>query len=292
MDLTAVPRVPAGAFRAPRCGGAPRVVTGMAQHWQALRAWTPAYLKQVAGAQPVMVRETSGPPRNFYQNMGEGGRLPFADYLDWVVETANGSDLRAIAARHADVAAITRAVCASGFTCSYYLDVTLAQLSATLLAEVDIPAWYRASPVDIIFWCGILGTSSGLHFDLRPNCNVQVRGRKKFILFPPSQARAVYRIAGKTHCHFDPNLPDLRAYPRAAAAHGMQCELQPGEALYIPPGWFHQVTVMSPWAINVNFFWPRPFPQGLLTPVLWQQLLLRARARCHVALRRLRQPGR
>jgi hypothetical protein len=54
--------------------------------------------------------------------------------------------------------------------------------------------------------------------------------------------------------------------------------LRPGEAIYIPAGWYHQVTVISGWAVNVNTFWNRPLGQGLTTPALWPHLLRRATA--------------
>jgi hypothetical protein len=238
----------------------------------------------------VAVRETVGPPRNIYQNLAAGGRISFAQYLDWVLHTANDDDLRAVLRESVNVTDIVRGVCASGFDRSYYLDAKLAALSRELLRDVRVPPWYASDPVDIFFWCGVLGTSSGLHFDVTPNCNVQVAGQKHFILFAPSQAPLLYRMPGGAHCRFDPNVPDYDRYPRSRAAIAWRCTLRPGESLYIPPGWFHQVTVTSPWAVNVNFFWPRPFPQALITPVLWRLLLrrgwVRVRAAVHHATRR------
>jgi len=217
-----------------------------------------------------------------FQNLAEGGRLPFSQYLDWVLETA--ADLGDIAGKYTEVSDITRAVYQSGFERSYYLDVKLAELSETLLNDVEVPDWYQVSPVDINFWCGVLGTSSGLHCDVTPNCNVQIVGQKHFILFPPSQSRLVYRIPKITHCRFDPNTPDFDRFPLARNASGWQCTLHAGESLYIPVGWYHQVTVTSAWAANVNFFWPRPFPQGLATPALWRFFFRRGRARLRRAL--------
>ncbi|WP_426191486.1 cupin-like domain-containing protein [Massilia sp. DWR3-1-1] len=289
MKLAPVPRVLVRHFTPPVLGGAPRIVVGQVARWKALRTWTPAYLKSIAGNTRVMVRETQGAPCNFYQTMGEGGRTTLASYLDWVLETANGRAVQAIAARGGGPADVVRAIRASGIAWSYYLDVKLACLPAHLVADIAAPHWYGRDPIDRIFWCGVLGTSSGLHFDLQPNCNVQLAGNKHFALFPPAMGRALYRIGGTTHCHFDPNLPDFERYPLARHVRGMQCVLQPGESLYIPAGWFHQVTIVSPWATNVNFFWPRPLPQALFTPLLWGQLLLRGRARVHVSLNKLRE---
>jgi hypothetical protein len=286
MDVIEIPRIHVSQFRPPRTGGEPRVVLGNAQHWRALRVWEPDYLKSIAGTCEVSVRETIGPPRNVYQNLAQGGKVSFSQYLDWVLETANGEDFRALAQEYSTVSDITRAVCDSGFESSYYLDTKLTSLSKELLTDVQIPNWYKADPVDVLLWCGVLGTSSGLHSDITPNCNVQITGHKHFMLFSPSQCHLLYRIPGGAHCRFDPNIPDFKRFPLARKALGWRCTLRAGESLYIPAGWFHQVTVTSAWALNVNFFWPRPFPQGLITPTLWGLLVRRSWARFRAGIRR------
>jgi hypothetical protein len=283
VELAPVPRVTRGEFRPSRWGGEPQVVVDVATSWRALHRWRPEYLKSVIGDRAVVVRETNGAPRNIFQNLAVGGSIRFPQYLDWVLETAG--DLAPIAAHNPHIGGITKAVAEFGFESSYYLDVKLERLSRTLLDDIEIPNWYRTAPVDINLWCGVLGTSSGLHCDVTPNCNVQIAGHKTFILFAPSQSRRVYQVPGITHGRFDPNLPDYDRFPLARAATGRECTLKPGEALYIPVGWYHQVTVRSGWALNVNFFWPRPFPQGLLRPSLWHFLLRRGWARTRRAAR-------
>jgi Cupin-like domain len=289
MLLRPVPGVLWSEFQPSRLGGEPRVVMDDVQRWEKICGWTPEYLKACIGHRDVPVRETNGPPTNIFQNLTQGGRISFGEYLDWVIESARYiiTGVRA----YGSVSDVARAVSRSGLECSYYLDAKLGELSPVLLAEAGYPDWYRCEPVDINFWCGVLGTSSGLHCDVTPNCNVQVVGRKHFILFPPSQGRRIYQVPGITHCRFDPNLPDFEQFPRAKCAVGQQCTLEPGQSLYIPVGWFHQVTVVSDWAVNVNFFWARPFPQGLVIPALWRFLLRRGWARMHVAMRQRRMPG-
>jgi hypothetical protein len=235
----------------------------------------------VVGDCDVPVREVHGSPDNIFQNLARGGSLPFARYLDWVVETAD--TLKDIAEKRSGARDITRAMRELGLDRFYYLDAKLEQLSQTLRDTVPAPGWYRAAPVDVNFWCGAVGTSCGLHCDVTPNCNTQIIGSKEFVLFPPSQSRRVYQVPGVTHCQFDPNRADYDRFPLARGTTGRYCTLRPGESLYIPVGWYHQVTVVSPWAVNVNFFWPRPFPQGVARPGLWRFLLRRGRARLRSA---------
>jgi hypothetical protein len=275
MRLRPVPRVAAENFRPSRLPGEPRVVNGLVETWPARTRWTPDYLEQIAGDVKVNVHRRMGPPRNFGQTDAEGGSLPFREYLRWVLETsAEYEPLRRPLAPHEVVDIVEEA----GFEESYSLDAPLASLSDALVGDVEVPGWYDVPPRAIVFWCSILGNSSGLHFDLSPNCNVQVRGRKHVVLFAAAQTPVLYRYPQPdAHCAFDPTTPDFERFPRAREAEGWECTLDEGEALYIPIGWYHQVTVVSPWAINVNFWWPRPFPQGLVTPSVWPQLAWRLR---------------
>ncbi len=48
--------------------------------------------------------------------------------------------------------------------------------------------------------------------------------------------------------------PDLHRFPRFAAARSLECMLEPGDVLYIPPLWFHHVTCMG-FCASVNMFW-------------------------------------
>lgn len=264
----------------------PCIVVDNIEKWKAPRLWSPQYLKVIAGNRKVPVREIKGPPRNVYQQKAASGGISFAEYLDWMLEVAQ-TRARAVETSTEDH---PPGDTASDAAYSYYLALRIQDLSPLLINDIEVPGWYKRSPMDIFFWCGVAGTSSGLHSDISPNCNVQVSGRKRFILFPPGQSTLLYPVPRTTHCLFDPNTPDYDRFPRARNATAWDCILETGESLYIPVGWYHQVTVVSDWAVNVNFFWPRPFPQGLLVPVLWKILLRRSWARFRRALENNRAP--
>jgi hypothetical protein len=283
-DLQPIPRVNRGQFHPSHWPGCPRIVLGNVSDWKALQLWDAEYLKEVVGDRPVEVRERVGPPRNIYRNLAEGGQIPFSEYIDWVVQTADA--LQEIAPKTSDVRDIARAVSACDFERSYYLDIKLDRLSSVLMRDVSVPDWYPKPPRNMRFWCGVMGTSSGLHADAYPNCNVQIFGHKSFIVYPPPQSRNLHRIPWSTHSEFDPTQPDFDRFPLAKNAEGWECTLKPGESLYIPVGWFHQVTVTSAWAVNVNFFWPRPFSHSLATPALWGFLLMRGWRTLRDALQR------
>src|SRR6266851_5022748 len=112
MHFAPIPRVLGSEFRPSRWGREPRVILDNFRNCQASDRWHPEYLKSVVGHRDVSVRETNGPPRNIFQNLADGGRIPFPEYLDWVLETAH--ELGAIAGHYTEVSDLTRVVCESG----------------------------------------------------------------------------------------------------------------------------------------------------------------------------------
>ena len=51
--------------------------------------------------------------------------------------------------------------------------------------------------------------------------------------------------------------PDLARYPRfaEALAPSQSAELEPGDALFIPYGWWHHVESLTPFNVLVNYWW-------------------------------------
>ncbi|GAC1574095.1 MAG: hypothetical protein NVS3B5_04170 [Sphingomicrobium sp.] len=51
--------------------------------------------------------------------------------------------------------------------------------------------------------------------------------------------------------------PDLERFPRfaKALAEGRSAELETGDAIYIPYGWYHHVKALSPLNLLVNYWW-------------------------------------
>ena len=48
-------------------------------------------------------------------------------------------------------------------------------------------------------WVSSSGLATHLHIDMDWNCFVQIRGKKRFTLFPPSQHGLMYMYPGYTH---------------------------------------------------------------------------------------------
>lgn len=119
-------------------------------------------------------------------------------------------------------------------------------------------------------------THVATHFDEASNVAVVVAGRRRFTLFPPEQLENLYvgplhfTIAGPPVSMVDLDKPDLERYPRFAEArrHALVADLEPGDALFIPPIWWHSVKATSCFNVLVNYWWGEPHavsPLGALT---------------------------
>jgi hypothetical protein len=101
------------------------------------------------------------------------------------------------------------------------------------------------------------------HFDLQYNIACVVGGRRRFTLFPPEQIVNLYPgpidfTPSGTPLSMVPFVaPDLARFPRYAEAlrHAQSAELEPGDALYIPYGWWHHVESLTGFNVLVNYWW-------------------------------------
>ena len=106
-------------------------------------------------------------------------------------------------------------------------------------------------------------TRVAAHFDFPRNIAVCVLGERRFTLFPPEQVENLYigpwdlTPAGQPISMVDFHEPDYIKYPQFSEAEkfAQTALLSPGDAIYIPNLWWHQVEALS--SINglVNFWW-------------------------------------
>lgn len=101
------------------------------------------------------------------------------------------------------------------------------------------------------------------HHDVMDNIACVCAGTRRFMLFPPDQLANLYlgpldvTPAGQQISVVDPDDPDLARFPRYAEAleQSQWTELQPGDAIYIPSMWWHQVNALSDFNILINHWW-------------------------------------
>ena len=122
-------------------------------------------------------------------------------------------------------------------------------------------------------WIGNRGVTA-THYDLPQNIAVVVVGRRRFTLFPPEQLDNLYlgpldsTLAGQPISMVHLHEPDFDRFPRFRTAldAAMTGVLEPGDALYLPSMWFHNVESLDSPGVLINFWW-RDAAAHMFTPM-------------------------
>lgn len=101
------------------------------------------------------------------------------------------------------------------------------------------------------------------HNDNYENIACVTAGRRRFTLFPPEQKENLYIAdlaktpAGRKVSMVDLSQPNFKQFPRfkEALKHALVAELGPGDAIFIPYQWWHNVESLEDVNILVNFWW-------------------------------------
>ncbi len=114
------------------------------------------------------------------------------------------------------------------------------------------------------FWVGPAGTVTPLHCDYDDNIFAQVWGSKRIVLAPPHHDEFLYPREANAILFgspFDPEAPDYERFPLARQAATVTLTVNPGDMLYVPAGWYHQVRALT-FSLSSNR-WARALPLAL-----------------------------
>lgn len=216
--------------------GRPVVIEGEMADWPALTRWTPDYLKRTIGDARIEYQAGRAANPDFEIDAYSHKQvMPFDAYID-LIESGSGND----AYITANNSAANRKALKPLERDLRYLDKYLTRAHGMI-------------------WIGPAGTFTPLHFDLSNNLIAQVVGRKRVLMLPPSEAA---RLHHGRHVFSDvKDLEDearLALYPSARKARRFTVELGPGDLLFSPIGWWHQVRALefSVTLTYVNALWP------------------------------------
>ncbi|MEG2632038.1 MAG: cupin-like domain-containing protein, partial [Comamonas sp.] len=219
----------------------PVIITGMMDDWPA-RNWTPAQLAAQFFDQQVQVQ--AGRNANVRYEM-EGAKhkkmMRFGDFMQQVMHGGPSNDI--------------------------YMTANNVGANAQAMAGlwdgiVQIPEYLDAgNPANRgFFWIGPAGTVTPTHHDLTNNFMAQIMGRKRVRLVDSLQAA---RIHNSLHVYSDVDLEtiDYARFPAMRAVTVLECDLAPGELLFIPVGWWHHVRSLdiSVTVTFVNFVFDNDF---------------------------------
>lgn len=234
-QISEVPRLgalDAAAFRARAAQGLPFLITGIVNRWP-LSALTPQTLRERFSHLPVRARvgdyiNTAFAPDRAMQDMS------MLEYLELVASGEH--DLP-----------------------PYLGNLELRELNGMC----HWPTYFdKMGPPR--FWLGPAGTVTPLHCDYDDNIFAQIWGTKRIFLSPPHHDEFLYPKEANAILFgspFDPESPDFEKFPLARQATMIECIANPGDLLYVPAGWYHQVRSLT-FSLSANR-WARAVPIAL-----------------------------
>lgn len=251
----------ADAFGALRAEVRPVVLRGLVRHWPAVAAALAGdqaiidYLCREPSARPVAAIAASPAEQGRFFYTDDLTRLNFVrasgrieTFLQDLLRAASMPDPPAMAVQSEDIASL-------------------------------LPSFTQDNRVDVLhgvlprIWIGNR-IRVAAHYDAKENVACCVAGRRRFTLYPPDQIANLYpgpfelTPAGTPVSMVDPAAPDLHRYPRYAdaARRAGTATLEPGDAIYIPYGWWHGVESLASVSILVNYWWAPGQPEGVGSP--------------------------
>lgn len=152
------------------------------------------------------------------------------------------------------------------------IDACLPGLRAANDLAFDDPMFERNAPLASI-WIGNRSLVSA-HFDAPSNMVCCAVGRRRYTLFPPDQIANLYpgpldpTPGGQPVSMVNFAAPDFTRHPgfREAIAAAQVADLEPGDALFYPAMWWHQVEAFDAFNVMINYWWSTS-PKFMDTPM-------------------------
>ena len=94
------------------------------------------------------------------------------------------------------------------------------------------------------FWFGPAGTNTPLHHDSIMLFHTQVVGRKRWRFISPLESPKLYNF-NNVSSPIDIDRADLARYPLFSQVKVLEEVAEPGDTVFLPLGWWHQVTSLD-----------------------------------------------
>ncbi|KAF9356131.1 hypothetical protein BGX26_005681 [Mortierella sp. AD094] len=162
-----------------------------------------------------------------------------------------------------------------------YSDLRIPDLLTSLSLPMESTPFANAPNKDLMrVWISLAGATTPLHYDRCHGILIQLVGRKRFVVFSHEDVNNLYpydgitgpghasKVRGLGHCfpfsgssaakedpHIKENMTEvLERWPKVKNADPWVIDLEPGDALYTPPGFWHEVTSVDN-SISVTVAW-------------------------------------
>jgi len=154
---------------------------------------------------------------------------------------------------------------------SYLAVASMQQAFPELLPDLPLPKYlnnYGKLHLGPYMWVALKGHYEFCHFDPDDNFLIMLQGRKQVRLFgidlnslyPNPLGSHGKTVQSRVNC----DQPDFEKFPKFANAVCEHCILEPGEMLFIPAFYWHQVTALDT-GISVNTFYGDPGDEAFIS---------------------------
>lgn len=213
----------------------PVILTRGVENWKALEKWDPQYLAEHYGNKEIEVQFGRDGDSLYERQSGLHKKLMRVnDYINLITNGVESND--------------------------YYMTAGNTKNSLSSIGSLfndlgDFGDGYRRVNRDIcsetFIWIGPKGTFTPIHYDLTNNMLVQIYGRKKITLIPAMQVPFLYNEKG---VFSEVDFPDYDKTQHCLMEQVTPIDviIGPGEALFIPIGWWHCVQALDV-SISVSF---------------------------------------
>ncbi len=206
----------------------PLVIQELAKSWPASEKWTPDFFKDQHGSKQVKVFDgsfvTAG--KNYMSRLKT---IPLREYIDLVMTTSQ--DLRMFL---------------------YNIKSEIPEL----VDDIIFPSLVDGLSRNFIFmFFGCKGSVTQMHFDIDMShvFHTVLYGKKTVYLFPYEQGKNLHRYPFTCRSYVDVEQPDFEQYPGLKEVQGYKVELEAGDTLYIPSGYWHHIIYDEPgYAISLR----------------------------------------
>ena len=204
----------------------PYVIKQYAKDWYAYKNWSFDFLKKLDPNNKTKVNAVIG---NMYAGKKEFVEIKLKDYIEKIISTDT-----------------------SAFLTTFHLFDKFPELKK----HIDYQNIRKNSVIySLLSWIGPKSTITGFHADWAENINVQIKGKKVFYIVSPKYNQNMY--PSETYERFSTaSLVDLKnfnknKFPLFEKSKIIKVILNPGDAIYLPRGWWHYVESLEP-SINVS----------------------------------------
>ena len=193
--------------------GKPVIIAGAMDDWRATKLWNTEFFRTQYGSKKVTISRT---------NSSEKLTVKLSSYIDYMLSKKEQNPWYLGNWRFGnDIPELAKDYCVP----DYFFDNWMLRLPEPLWSDWK---WIFMGPS---------GSGTSLHCDVGWSSawNALFCGKKKWVFLPPNQSRYVY------NGQVDAFNPDFDKYPLFKKATPICCTQKPGEIVFTPSVWWHQV---------------------------------------------------